>query len=123
VYHQATLGNVSPMDSVLVLHRAHIGADIIKWTKEHLVAYLASATVIIHQHDEPADKLALQSILVCLAVCVVDRELYGFDRCSVVLVILTGILKFLFEWLRCWLSALCWRLWRRPALMSADDAS
>jgi hypothetical protein len=46
---QATLGKVSPTDSV-VLHFARID-DILKWTKEHLDAYLASAAVIIDQHD------------------------------------------------------------------------
>jgi hypothetical protein len=49
--YQATLGNVSLIDSV-VLHHARID-DILKWTKEHLDAYLASATVIIDQSDEP----------------------------------------------------------------------
>jgi Mrp family chromosome partitioning ATPase len=49
--YQATLGNVSPTDSV-VLHHARID-DILKWTKEHLDAYLATAEVIIDQRDEP----------------------------------------------------------------------
>jgi hypothetical protein len=49
--YQATLGNVSPSDSV-VLHHARID-EIRKWTKEHLDAYLASADVIIDQRDEP----------------------------------------------------------------------
>jgi hypothetical protein len=49
--YQATLGNVSPTDSV-VLHHARID-EILKWTKEHLDAYLASAGVIIEQRDEP----------------------------------------------------------------------
>jgi hypothetical protein len=48
--YQATLGYVSPTDSV-VLHHTRI-ADILKWTKEHLDAYLAFATVI-DQRDEP----------------------------------------------------------------------
>jgi cytochrome c2 len=40
------------MDSV-VLHHARI-EEILKWTKEHLDAYLASpADVIIEQRDEP----------------------------------------------------------------------
>jgi hypothetical protein len=50
--YQATIGNVSQPDSV-VLHHARID-DILKWTKEHLDAYLASADVIIDQRDEPA---------------------------------------------------------------------
>jgi hypothetical protein len=51
VYH-ATIGNLSQMDSV-VLHHARID-EILKWTKEHLDAYLAcSADVIIDQRDEP----------------------------------------------------------------------
>jgi hypothetical protein len=50
--YQATIGNVSQTDSV-VLHHARID-DILKWTKEHLDAYLASAAdVIIDQRDEP----------------------------------------------------------------------
>jgi hypothetical protein len=49
--YQATIGNVSQTDSV-VLHHARID-EILKWTKEHLDAYLASADVIIDQHDEP----------------------------------------------------------------------
>jgi hypothetical protein len=49
--YQATLSKVSPTDSV-VLHHARID-EILKWTKEHLDAYLASADVIIDQHDEP----------------------------------------------------------------------
>jgi hypothetical protein len=48
--HQATIGRVSPMDSV-VLHHARID-EILKWMKEHLDAYLASADVIINQRDE-----------------------------------------------------------------------
>jgi hypothetical protein len=49
--YQATIGSVSQMDSVLVLHRARIN-EILKWTKEHLDAYyLASADVIIDQRD------------------------------------------------------------------------
>jgi hypothetical protein len=49
--YQATIGNVSPSDSV-VLHHARID-EILKWTKEHLDAYLTSADVIIDQRDEP----------------------------------------------------------------------
>jgi hypothetical protein len=49
--YQATIGKVSPTDSV-VLHHARID-EILKWTKEHLDAYLASADVIIDQRDEP----------------------------------------------------------------------
>jgi hypothetical protein len=51
--YQATLGNVSPTDSVGVFHHARID-EILKWTKEHLGAYLASADVIIDQRDEPS---------------------------------------------------------------------
>jgi hypothetical protein len=50
VYH-STIGKVSPTDSV-VLYHARI-EEILKWTKEHLDAYLASADVIIDQRDEP----------------------------------------------------------------------
>jgi hypothetical protein len=39
------------MDSI-VLHHAPI-EEILKWTKEHLDAYLASADAIIDQCDEP----------------------------------------------------------------------
>jgi hypothetical protein len=49
--YQATIGNVSQTDSVL-LHHARID-EILKWTKEHLDAYLASADVIVDQRDEP----------------------------------------------------------------------
>jgi hypothetical protein len=50
--YQATIGKVvSPTDSV-VLHHACID-EILKWTKEHLDADLASADVIIDQRDEP----------------------------------------------------------------------
>jgi hypothetical protein len=43
---QATIGNVSQTDSI-VLHHARID-EILKWTnKEHLDAYLASADMII----------------------------------------------------------------------------
>jgi hypothetical protein len=48
--YQATIGNVSQTDSV-VLHHARIN-EILKWTKEHLDAYLTSADVIIDQRDE-----------------------------------------------------------------------
>jgi hypothetical protein len=48
---EATIGNVSQTYSV-VLHHARIDV-ILKWTKEHLDAYLASADVIIDQRDEP----------------------------------------------------------------------
>jgi hypothetical protein len=48
--YQATIGKVSPKDNV-VLHHARID-EILKWTKEHLDAYLASAGVIIDQRDE-----------------------------------------------------------------------
>jgi hypothetical protein len=49
--YQSTIGKVSQTDSV-VLHHARI-EEILKWTKEHLDAYLASANVIIDQCDEP----------------------------------------------------------------------
>jgi len=49
--YQSTIGKVSPTDGV-VLHHARI-EEILKWTKEHLDAYLASADVIIDQRDEP----------------------------------------------------------------------
>ena len=50
--YQATIGKVSPTDSV-VLHHARI-EEILKWMKEHLDTYLASADVIIdHQRDKP----------------------------------------------------------------------
>jgi hypothetical protein len=49
--YQATIGKVSPSDSV-VLHHARID-ELLKWTKDHLDAYLASADVIIGQRDEP----------------------------------------------------------------------
>jgi hypothetical protein len=49
--YQMTIGKVSPKDSV-VLHHARI-EEILKWTKEHLDACLASADVIIDQRDEP----------------------------------------------------------------------
>jgi hypothetical protein len=49
--YQSTIGKVSQTDSV-VLHHARI-EDILKWTKEHLNANLASADVKIDQHDEP----------------------------------------------------------------------
>jgi coenzyme F420-reducing hydrogenase alpha subunit len=49
--YQSTIGKVSQTDSV-VLHHARI-EEILKWTKEHLDAYLASADVIIDQRDEP----------------------------------------------------------------------
>jgi hypothetical protein len=50
--YKDTIGNVSQMDSI-VLHHARIN-EILKWTKEHLDAYLASpADVIIDQPDEP----------------------------------------------------------------------
>jgi hypothetical protein len=49
--YQSTIGKVSQTDSV-VLHHASI-EEILKWTKEHLDAYLASDDVIIGQRDEP----------------------------------------------------------------------
>jgi hypothetical protein len=50
--YQSTIGKVSPTDSVVLHHAARI-EEILKWTKEHLDAYLASADVIIDQRDEP----------------------------------------------------------------------
>jgi hypothetical protein len=50
--YQATIGNVSQTDSV-VLHHARIDEILKCWTKEHLDAYLASADVIFDQRDEP----------------------------------------------------------------------
>jgi hypothetical protein len=49
--YQSTIGKVSQTDRV-VLHHAQI-EEILKWTKEHLDAYLASADVVIDQRDEP----------------------------------------------------------------------
>jgi hypothetical protein len=50
--YRATIGNVSPTDSV-VLHPARID-EILTGTKEHVDAYLASADVIIaDQHGKP----------------------------------------------------------------------
>jgi hypothetical protein len=40
--YQSTIGKVCQTDSV-VLHHARILEEILKWTKEHLGAYLASA--------------------------------------------------------------------------------
>jgi hypothetical protein len=50
--YQSTIGNLSQTDSSVVLHHARID-EILKWTNEHLDAYLASADVIINQRDEP----------------------------------------------------------------------
>jgi hypothetical protein len=49
--YQATIGKVSPTDSIVLVHHARI-EEILKWTKEHLDTYLASADVIIDQRDE-----------------------------------------------------------------------
>jgi hypothetical protein len=49
--YQATIGKLLPSDSV-VLHHARIN-EVLKWTKEHLDAYLVSADMIIDQRDEP----------------------------------------------------------------------
>jgi hypothetical protein len=52
--YQATIGNVSQMNSVVLHHHAPRIDENLKWTtKEHLDAYLASADVIIDQRDEP----------------------------------------------------------------------
>jgi hypothetical protein len=48
--YQETIRKVSPTDSHL-LHSLSID-EIIKWTQEHLDAYLALADVIIVQRDE-----------------------------------------------------------------------
>ena len=48
--YQDTLSQVSPMDSH-VLHHTHVEV-ILKWTQEHLDAYLQSADIIIVQRDE-----------------------------------------------------------------------
>jgi hypothetical protein len=51
--YQTTIGGkVSPTDTI-VLHHTRVDEEILKWTKEHVDAYLASADVIIEQHDEP----------------------------------------------------------------------
>jgi hypothetical protein len=49
--YQSTIGKVSQTDSV-VLHHAQI-EETLKWMKEHLDAYLASADALIDQRDEP----------------------------------------------------------------------
>ena len=49
--YQDTIGTVSPTDS-LVLHHSRV-EEILKWTQEHLDAYLQSADIIIEQRDEP----------------------------------------------------------------------
>jgi hypothetical protein len=49
--YQATIGNVLPLDS-LILHHAKIN-EILNWTKQHLDAYLATAEVICKQNVEP----------------------------------------------------------------------
>jgi hypothetical protein len=48
--YQLTIGKVSQTDSI-VLHHARI-EEILKWTKEDLDAYLATADAIIDQRDE-----------------------------------------------------------------------
>jgi hypothetical protein len=50
--YENTIGKVSPTDSI-VLHHSPID-EIIKWSQEHLDAYLASADIIIVQRDEAA---------------------------------------------------------------------
>ena len=50
--YQTTIGTISQMDSIM-LHHACITNEILKWTKEHLDACLASADVSIDQRDEP----------------------------------------------------------------------
>jgi hypothetical protein len=49
--YQDTKGIVSPTGSIVLHH--HSVATILKWTKEHLDAYLASAAAIIDLRDEP----------------------------------------------------------------------
>jgi hypothetical protein len=46
------VSNVSPVDSVVLHCHARID-EILKWTEEHLDAYLTSADVIIDKRDEP----------------------------------------------------------------------
>jgi hypothetical protein len=54
VYQATTIGNVSQTDRSVVLHHHARIDEILKWTKEHLDAWLASAEVIIdNQRDEP----------------------------------------------------------------------
>jgi hypothetical protein len=48
--YQETIGQVTPMDS-LVMHHSMI-EEIIKWTQEHLDAYLQTADIIVEQRDE-----------------------------------------------------------------------
>jgi hypothetical protein len=55
--YQATIGNVSPTDSVVLHHASSIDENL-KLTKEHLDAYLASADVIIDQRNEPGKLLS-----------------------------------------------------------------
>jgi hypothetical protein len=50
--YESTIGKVSPTDSI-VLHHSPID-EIIKWSQEHLDAYLASADIIIEQRNEAA---------------------------------------------------------------------
>jgi hypothetical protein len=50
--YENTIGKVSPTDSI-VLHHSPIN-KIIKWSQEHLDAYLASADIITVQRDEAA---------------------------------------------------------------------
>jgi hypothetical protein len=51
--YQQTLGQVSPTDSI-ILHYTSVD-DILKWTQEHLDAYLQLADIILAQHDEAAE--------------------------------------------------------------------
>jgi hypothetical protein len=44
VYHQHTIGKISPTDSI-VLHHTKI-KEILKWIEEHLDAYLQLADII-----------------------------------------------------------------------------
>jgi hypothetical protein len=50
--YENTIGKVSPTDNI-VLHHSPID-EIIKWSQEHLDAYLALADIIIIQRDEAA---------------------------------------------------------------------
>ena len=50
--YQSTIGKVSQTEDSVVLHHARI-VEILKRTREHLDAYLASADMIIDQRDEP----------------------------------------------------------------------
>jgi hypothetical protein len=77
---EITIGKVSPTGSIVLLHHCPID-KIIKWSQEHLDAYVHSANIIIKQRNEKRDELF--SFLGCTAVCGVGWESYGYDRCVV----------------------------------------